>query len=42
VIPCHRVIASDGTLHGYGGGIARKRWFLDHEQVHAGEGFFTH
>ncbi len=30
VIPCHRVIAADGTLHGYGGGIERKRWLLDH------------
>ena len=41
VIPCHRVIASDGTLHGYGGGLPRKRWLLDHEQVHAGAGLFT-
>ena len=41
VIPCHRVIASDGTLHGYGGGITRKRWLLDHEQVHAGAGLFV-
>ena len=31
VIPCHRVIASDGTLCGYGGGLPRKRWLLDHE-----------
>jgi methylated-DNA-[protein]-cysteine S-methyltransferase len=30
-IPCHRVIASDGTLHGYGGGLERKRWLLTHE-----------
>lgn len=41
VIPCHRVIASDGTLHGYGGGLERKRWLLDHEQVHAGAGLFA-
>ena len=41
VIPCHRVIASDGTLHGYGGGLPRKRWLLDHEQTHAGAGLFT-
>lgn len=41
VIPCHRVIASDGTLHGYGGGLPRKRWLIDHEQVHAGAGLFT-
>lgn len=31
VIPCHRVIAADGTLHGYGGGLERKQWLLDHE-----------
>jgi O-6-methylguanine DNA methyltransferase len=31
-IPCHRVIASDGTLHGYGGGLERKRWLLAHER----------
>jgi methylated-DNA-[protein]-cysteine S-methyltransferase len=30
-VPCHRVIASDGTLHGYGGGLERKAWLLDHE-----------
>lgn len=41
VIPCHRVIASDGTLHGYGGGLPRKRWLLDHEQAHTGAGLFT-
>ncbi len=32
VIPCHRVIAADGTLGGYGGGTARKQWLLDHER----------
>jgi methylated-DNA-[protein]-cysteine S-methyltransferase len=32
VVPCHRVIGADGQLTGYGGGIARKRWLLDHEQ----------
>jgi AraC family transcriptional regulator of adaptative response/methylated-DNA-[protein]-cysteine methyltransferase len=31
VVPCHRVIRSDGTLCGYGGGLWRKRWLLDHE-----------
>ena len=31
VVPCHRVIASDGKLAGYGGGIPRKRWLLAHE-----------
>ena len=41
VVPCHRVIASDGTLHGYGGGLERKRWLLDHETTHSGAGLFT-
>jgi methylated-DNA-[protein]-cysteine S-methyltransferase len=31
VVPCHRVIGADGTLTGYGGGLARKRWLLEHE-----------
>lgn len=31
VVPCHRVIGSDGTLTGYGGGLARKAWLLSHE-----------
>ncbi|HKJ57446.1 MAG TPA: methylated-DNA--[protein]-cysteine S-methyltransferase, partial [Nitriliruptoraceae bacterium] len=31
VVPCHRVIGSDGTLVGYAGGLDRKRWLLDHE-----------
>jgi methylated-DNA-[protein]-cysteine S-methyltransferase len=31
VIPCHRVVASDGTLGGYGGGLRRKEWLLQHE-----------
>ena len=31
VVPCHRVIGADGTLTGYGGGIERKRWLLQHE-----------
>ena len=31
VVPCHRVIGSNGSLTGYGGGIARKRWLLEHE-----------
>jgi len=34
VVPCHRVIGSDGSLTGYGGGVERKRWLLDHEQKH--------
>ena len=31
VVPCHRVIGADGSLTGFGGGIERKRWLLDHE-----------
>ncbi|MBV9748752.1 MAG: methylated-DNA--[protein]-cysteine S-methyltransferase [Acetobacteraceae bacterium] len=31
VVPCHRVIGADGSLTGYGGGLARKRWLLTHE-----------
>ncbi len=33
VIPCHRVIGSNGSLTGYGGGLDRKRWLLAHEGV---------
>ena len=31
IIPCHRVIGSDGSLTGYAGGLARKEWLIDHE-----------
>ncbi|MFL6446442.1 MAG: methylated-DNA--[protein]-cysteine S-methyltransferase [Bryobacteraceae bacterium] len=34
VVPCHRVIGSNGSLTGYGGGLERKRWLLDHERRH--------
>ena len=33
VVPCHRVIGSNGSLTGYGGGLARKQWLLAHEGV---------
>jgi methylated-DNA-[protein]-cysteine S-methyltransferase len=33
IIPCHRVIGSDGKLVGFGGGIWRKEWLLDHEKT---------
>jgi methylated-DNA-[protein]-cysteine S-methyltransferase len=35
VVPCHRVIGSDGRLVGYGGGLDRKRWLLAHERAPA-------
>lgn len=38
VLPCHRVIGSNGTLTGYGGGLERKRWLLAHEGVMLGLG----
>jgi methylated-DNA-[protein]-cysteine S-methyltransferase len=38
VVPCHRVIGSDGSLTGYGGGLDRKRWLLDHERTHVESG----
>ncbi len=31
IVPCHRVVRSDGSLGGYGGGLDRKRWLLAHE-----------
>jgi len=36
IVPCHRVIGSDGTLTGYASGEDNKRWLLDHEARHAG------
>jgi AraC family transcriptional regulator of adaptative response/methylated-DNA-[protein]-cysteine methyltransferase len=37
VIPCHRVIGSDGSLVGYGGGLERKKWLIDHERKYSGK-----
>jgi AraC family transcriptional regulator of adaptative response/methylated-DNA-[protein]-cysteine methyltransferase len=37
IIPCHRVIGSDGRLTGYGGGLKMKRWLLDHEKKYSGK-----
>ena len=31
IVPCHRLVGADGSLTGYGGGLERKRWLLDHE-----------
>ena len=36
VIPCHRVIGADGSLTGYGGGLWRKAWLLEHERKFTG------
>jgi methylated-DNA-[protein]-cysteine S-methyltransferase len=35
IVPCHRVIGSDGSLTGYAGGLWRKKWLLEHEQKFA-------
>jgi len=40
VVPCHRVIGSDGSLTGYGGGLQRKQWLLDHERRWRGDSLF--
>jgi AraC family transcriptional regulator of adaptative response/methylated-DNA-[protein]-cysteine methyltransferase len=32
LVPCHRLVGSDGKLTGYGGGLERKRWLLEHEK----------
>ena len=40
VIPCHRVIGSDGSLTGYAGGLWRKKWLLEHENPPAQQSFF--
>ena len=36
IVPCHRVIGADGSLVGYGGGLERKQWLLEHEAVTSG------
>jgi methylated-DNA-[protein]-cysteine S-methyltransferase len=35
IVPCHRVIGANGSLTGYGGGLDRKRWLLEHESGQA-------
>jgi methylated-DNA-[protein]-cysteine S-methyltransferase len=32
IVPCHRVVGADGSLTGFGGGLPRKRWLLEHER----------
>ncbi len=41
VVPCHRVIGSNGSLTGYGGGLPRKRWLLEHEARHTRDDLFS-
>ena len=36
IVPCHRVIGSDGSLTGYAGGLGRKKWLLNHEKEFSG------
>lgn len=40
VVPCHRVIGSDGSLTGYAGGLWRKKWLLEHENPSAQQSLF--
>ena len=37
IVPCHRVIGENGSLTGYGGGLPRKKWLLDHERKFSGK-----
>lgn len=39
IVPCHRVVGSDGSLTGFGGGLPRKKWLLDHEAQHCAKQF---
>jgi methylated-DNA-[protein]-cysteine S-methyltransferase len=41
IIPCHRVLGSDGSLTGYAGGLQRKRWLLNHESKYKQESLFN-
>lgn len=40
VIPCHRVIGTDGSLTGYAGGLWRKKWLLEHENPSTQQSLF--
>lgn len=40
VVPCHRVIGSDGSLTGYAGGLQRKQWLLEHESPYQQQTLF--
>jgi methylated-DNA-[protein]-cysteine S-methyltransferase len=39
-VPCHRVIGASGSLTGYGGGLHRKTWLIDHERRWRQDGLF--
>ena len=41
VVPCHRVIGANGALTGFGGGLPRKQWLLEHEGAHGGGDLFA-
>ncbi|WP_400075914.1 methylated-DNA--[protein]-cysteine S-methyltransferase [Winogradskyella sp. R77965] len=41
IIPCHRVIGSDGSLTGYAGGLYRKQWLLNHESEYKQQTLFN-
>lgn len=38
IVPCHRVVGANGSLTGYGGGLERKQWLLEHERRYAARG----
>lgn len=40
IVPCHRVIGSDGSLTGYAGGLQRKQWLLEHESPYKQQSLF--
>ena len=40
ILPCHRVIGSDGSLTGYAGGLHRKKWLLEHESPYKQQSLF--
>ncbi len=40
IVPCHRVIGSDGSLIGYAGGLHRKQWLLEHESPYKQQSLF--
>ncbi|HEY3776844.1 MAG TPA: methylated-DNA--[protein]-cysteine S-methyltransferase [Rhizomicrobium sp.] len=39
IVPCHRVIGSNGSLTGFGGGLPRKKWLIEHEARHCAKAF---